>query len=181
MTIFFFQISCKTDKKEVNKENVLPVEKIEVKKQSDNSELDDKAIFFEKSRLVDSYLIDKDSIPVDSKVEIIDTKCAIFKNPDSKEVEKMKEEYGEDFYVVADDNIFYTSESKTFLDSMKLKQVYLTENRYVQFIDNKGNSIYFDLKGKYSLPWNLLFFDPVKGLKIVDMTNTSAEYEDFYN
>jgi hypothetical protein len=56
--------------------------------------------------------------------EIIDYPCAIVIVPDEKAIRKLKRSYSEDDYnTIVDDNVNYMSESTTFLDSVKAKQI----------------------------------------------------------
>jgi hypothetical protein len=143
--------------------------------------IDKNLAFYEKSRKIESYIIDKDAIPVNSIINEIDDSCALFKRPHQDEIVALKKEYGEDdFYTIADDNIFYQYQAKQFLESEGIETADVYDSRYVKFVNKDGKAIYIDLRAKYSQPWNLLFFIPGKDIKVVDVTIIEDEYKSYF-
>jgi hypothetical protein len=65
---------------------------------------------------LESYLI-KDKID-DTKFELVDFDCAILIYPTDEQIDEMKKEFGEDFYTIADDNLWYLGQAIGIIDSM---------------------------------------------------------------
>ena len=120
------------------------------------------------------------SKPKENEITIINEDCGIFTVPDSIQISKMKgktKEEEEGFYVGANDNDFYQSESKKFLDSLKIKTIYPT-TRYLKF-KTKGGSILFDTKSKYTNGWMVVLFLGDRKPKIVDFGSIEDSYNDY--
>ena len=110
----------------------------------------------------------------------INRKAAVFYSPDSIQIAKRKKEIGEDnFYVGADDYLYYLHTSYDFLDSVKLPIFDAKDKKYLRFIlDNKSQTIIrLD-----TLPelWGIYFFSPGKKEKLVDMLDISEEYNNYF-
>ena len=110
----------------------------------------------------------------------INRKAAVFYSPDSIQIAKRKKEIGEEnFYVGADDYLYYLHTSYDFLDSVKLPILDAKDKKYLRFIrDNKSQTIIrLD-----TLPelWGIYFFNPGKKEKLVDMLDISEEYNSYF-
>lgn len=174
--------SCKNTNKQTltSKLSVDSIAKVE---NDSIKEFEERVKFYEESWRIENYIVDKEIALSDSLKVVLNLEgnCALFKSPNKEEIEILKEEDGEeDFYTIADDNLFYVSEARQFLDSVELEQVNLFESRFVRFVTLNSDTIYVDLRGKYSMPWNLLFFSPKKGVVLVDITDIENEYKKFY-
>lgn len=154
---------------------------ISLDKHDSITRFEENAKFYENSNQLESYIIDKDSVPPNTIINFAGIRCAVFKTPNPSDIAEMKKEYGEeDFYIVADDNLFYQYEAKLYLDSMSIKTINVYDSRYVLYINQDRDTSYLDLKAKYGKYWNLLFFDPGKEPKIVDDTDIENEYKEFF-
>lgn len=51
---------------------------------------------------------------------IISSPCAIILLPDDRKTDSLKNLYGDDFYTMSDDNLYYISRAREFLDSLKI-------------------------------------------------------------
>ncbi|MDJ1471546.1 hypothetical protein QNI19_26970 [Cytophagaceae bacterium DM2B3-1] len=111
---------------------------------------------------------------------VIDKRVALFISPDTIQIEKSKKELGEEnFYVGADDYMFYMSNARDFLDSMKIATLDIQGKKFVKFMySNKSQQIV----ALDTLPalWSIYFFDPNKKVKDVDMTMIKEEYENYF-
>jgi len=102
------------------------------------------------SLLLENFLVNSKSINND--FVIITHNCGIFISPNSIDIEKMKKEYGEeDFYTVADDNMYYDNEASKFLDSVQYKCIY-PKARYLKFTVN-NETICIDTKSRFKSGW----------------------------
>ena len=131
---------------------------------------------------VDSSVKVKDTLATvdNSDTLTIARKAAVFYSPDSIQIAKRKKEIGEDdFYVGADDYLYYLNISYTFLDSVKLPILDAKDKKYLKFIrDNKSQTIIrLD-----TLPelWGIYFFNPGKKEKLVDMMDINEEYNSYF-
>ena len=111
---------------------------------------------------------------------IVDRQSAVFIEPDSLRIERLKNQVGEeDFYIGADDDLFYVHTSHEFLDSVKLKTLIAKDKKFLRFIcsDQTEQVIRLD---KLPELWSIYFFDPTKKAKQVDMTIIDEEYKSYF-
>ena len=164
-----FMISCQTrnpDKSNLNKDSI-------IKHAAVDSGFDYKASF-----ILENFI--SFSKPKENEITIINEDCGIFTVPDSIQISKMKgktKEEEEGFYVGANDNDFYQSEAKKFLDSLNIKTIYPT-TRYLKF-KTKGGPILFDSKSKYTNGWMVVLFLGDRKPKIVDFGSIEDSYNDY--
>ncbi|MEB3799818.1 hypothetical protein INQ45_01585 [Flavobacterium columnare] len=118
--------------------------------------------------------IDKSGIDKNEHL-IIKDKCAVIYNPDSIKISKAKKIDEENFYVSADDAMFYISESRDFLKSKKIK-IIETESRIIDFkINNKlVKNINLNSDEKY---WGIILFDGKNIPAEIDMSDIKIEFE----
>ncbi len=96
-----------------------------------------------------------------SKIQVVDTDCAILIYPTPEQIEEMKKKEGEEnFYIGADDSNFYQGQAIGLIDSLGIKT--LTANK--QFIKFTGerNSWTLDIRRKDTPAWNLILFKKSK-------------------
>jgi outer membrane lipoprotein-sorting protein len=106
---------------------------------------------------------------------IIKDKCAVIYNPDSIKILAAKKIDEENFYVSADDAMFYISESRDFLKSKKVK-IIETESRIIDFKtkDKLLKTINLNSDDKF---WGIILFDG-KNIPVgIDMTDIKMEFE----
>lgn len=120
------------------------------------------------------------SAPADD-VTLISDKAGIFIGPDSIQIEQMKSELGEeDFYTVADDNNYYESEARDFLEQKNIKVVY-PKTQYLKFKTATGKEYTFDTKSKASRGWLTVLFNPKKESPIiVSLADIDLEFESYF-
>lgn len=103
-----------------------------------------------------SYLIDY--VPDSSLTFDADSTKVVFISPDSLEIEHMKQEYGEeDFYTIADDNLYYDYEAYEFLKEKEFEYK-STDKRFVKLIKESGKEIFVDTH-KYDENWGVIIFN----------------------
>ena len=111
---------------------------------------------------------------------IVDRQGAVFIEPDSLGIEKRKKQIGEkNFYIGADDYLFYMHTSHDFLDSVKLKIRYAKDKKFVKFIRSDQTEQIIKLDTLPEL-WSVYLFDPTKKAKQVDMTIIDEEYKSYF-
>lgn len=107
--------------------------------------------------------------------ETIDFDCAILIYPTDRQIENMKQEYGEDdFYTIADDNEYYQGQAIEYvIDSLGIKKVTASK----QFLRLKGITKTWDLDiRKKNLPaWNIIFFKTTKSPEIISAIDLTVE------
>jgi hypothetical protein len=121
---------------------------------------------------VNSNIFDNDTL-------IVDKTCAVMVSADSFQIEKRKNESGEDFYVAADDYAFYLNETKKFLDSVKLRTIMCNGKKYLKFINSENNQELINLSNLDEL-WKVYFFSPNKKSVVIDMTMINEEYTKYF-
>jgi hypothetical protein len=111
---------------------------------------------------------------------LVAKRAAVFTEPDSLQIEKMKKEMGSDnFYTGADDFMYYSSLAREFLDSMKLPVIDCKNKNYIKFIDQNGLSEITDLH-KDTNGWNLYFFDPARKPQKANLTGIRKSYLEYF-
>ena len=111
---------------------------------------------------------------------IIDKKAAVFFQPDSIQIEKREKEIGEEnFYIGADDYLFYMHTANDFLDSLKFPILEIKDKKYLWFINADKSQTIIKLDTLPEL-WGIYLFDPSKRPKLVDMTIIDEEYKSYY-
>ena len=106
---------------------------------------------------------------------IIKDKCAVIYNPDSFKILAAKKINEENFYVSADDAMFYISESREFLKSKKVK-IIETESRFIDFKTNNKLVTTINLNSDNKF-WGIILFDGKNMPAEIDMTDIKMEFE----
>ncbi|HLP86781.1 MAG TPA: hypothetical protein VK153_02800 [Candidatus Paceibacterota bacterium] len=138
----------------------------------------------------DTMTIDKGTL-LDNKYEIKDIntndiftaegKVAVFFSPSDTEIEEMKKNDEEGFYVGADDTMYYQSVAGEFLEKNNIKTVY-TNKRYINLKrDNAefGDEIMLDKKS-LNQGWGLLLFDGKTYPVLADMVNVGPDFNKYF-
>jgi len=108
--------------------------------------------------------------------ELISATCAIIISPTNKKIEKLKSENKDDFYTIADDNLYCISNARIFLDSIKVKTYEVEAIGTLQFKFENGNISTIDLN---KFDWGILLFDGKTNPKEIDMTVIEDEYQKY--
>ncbi|WP_310381808.1 hypothetical protein [Flavobacterium sp.] len=104
---------------------------------------------------------------------------AIIYEPTGKSIEKRKKEVGEeDFYIGADDYLFYLNDSNKYLESQKIKIVMTKSDKVLKFISTDKSVTIIKLELEKEI-WGIYLFDPKQKPKRIDMTAIAEEYKKY--
>ena len=97
---------------------------------------------------------------IENDTIVIKEKTAIMYEPTDKAIEKWKKEVGEeDFYIGADDYLFYLNESYKYLESKHLKILKTKNNKTLEFVSANETKTIIQLNNESEI-WGIYFFDP---------------------
>jgi hypothetical protein len=114
---------------------------------------------------------------ITSDTLIIKSKSAIIFEPTDSIIDKRKKEVGEeDFYIGADDYLFYLNESNKFLEKQEIKIVQTKTNKILKFISDDKSETIIELNLEEEI-WGIYLFDPKLKPKKIDMTATEEEFK----
>jgi hypothetical protein len=158
---FFTLISCNqiVNHKEDNLDSVTTISEKKVEnKKNDNAEIS-------KNRI--------DTI-------LVKNQTAIIIEPTDKQIEKRKKEVGEeDFYIGADDYMWYLNQSTETFRKNKLNVLKIKNGKTIKFEMENGNNAILELNGEDEL-WRIYLFDPKLKPKKIDMTDSENEYKNYF-
>ncbi|MGE0587740.1 MAG: hypothetical protein AB7O48_04145 [Cyclobacteriaceae bacterium] len=144
----------------------------EVDEQLRSNEIEDLASFDYNAQFeLNNYLVLGDSGL--NNIDTVDFDCAILIYPTLDQIERMKEEEGEeDFYIGADDSNWYQAQSIEMIDSVGVTKI--GANRYLHLVGlNKTWNL--DVR-KEGLPaWNLIFFKTTKEPEVISAIDLTVE------
>jgi hypothetical protein len=159
--VFFTLISCNqiVNHKEDNLDSVTTISEKKVEnKKNDNAEIS-------KNRI--------DPI-------VVKNQSAIIIEPTDKQIEKRKKEVGEeDFYIGADDYMWYLNESTETFRKNKLNVLNIKNGKTIKFEMENGNNAILELNGEDEL-WQIYLFNPKLKPKKIDMTDSENEYKTYF-
>ena len=121
----------------------------------------------------------------ESSKNVIDTisvksQIAIIIEPTEMQIEKRKKEVGEeDFYIGADDYMFYINESTKTFNKNKLKVLNIKNDKIINFEFENGNNAILEFNEEGEL-WKVYLFDPKLKPKKIDMTDSENEYKNYF-
>ncbi|TKK64089.1 hypothetical protein FC093_23330 [Ilyomonas limi] len=124
--------------------------------------------------------LDKKEIEGNSDTLTIDTKAAVFFQPDSSQMEKRMKEVGErDFRAGADDYIYYINISAEFLEKQGVPVMNAKSKKYLKFVtsDKKAELVKLDTLREL---WGMYFFDPTKRPYYADITEIEEDYKSYF-
>lgn len=147
----------------------------------------------EKTEKIDTESINIKNIPSSTNINdfliskrptknytIIDSNSGIFISIRDSEIEYYKKEDEEEFYVAADDHVWYKYEAAEFLRSKNVKTVY-PQTRYLIFKQKDQKELYFDiLSPKHSCSWKMILFNIDSLPKIIYSIDVKEEYETYF-
>jgi hypothetical protein len=110
----------------------------------------------------------------------IDTKAAVFFQPDSLQIEKRMKEVGEsDFRAGADDYIYYINISAEYLEKQGLTVMDAKGKKYLKFVktDKKEQVVRLDTLNDL---WGMYLFDPEKKPHYADITEIEDDYKNYF-
>lgn len=110
---------------------------------------------------------------------VIENRSAIIYEPTEKNIKKRKKEVGEEnFYIGADDYLFYLNESNKYLASQKIKIAMTKNNKVLKFISTDKSVTIINLELEKEI-WGIYLFDPNQKPKRIDMTSIEEEYKEY--
>jgi hypothetical protein len=158
---FFTLISCNqiVNHKEDNLDSIKTISEKKVEnKKNDNAEIS-------KNRI--------DTI-------LVKNQTAIIIEPTDKQIEKRKKEVGEeDFYIGADDYMWYLNQSTETFRINKLNVLKIKNGKTIKFEMENGNNAILELNGEDEL-WQIYLFDPKLKPKKIDITDSENEYKNYF-
>jgi hypothetical protein len=110
---------------------------------------------------------------------IVSEKCGIFYSPNDTMINEMKDKSEEDFFIIADDNMYYLSEARTYIESAGLNTIN-TDQRIIHFKKSDGQTIVMDLD-VLDYYWGLILFDPDKDPVDADIVEIEPFFKDYFN
>ncbi len=111
---------------------------------------------------------------------VVKNQTAIIIEPTDKQIEKRKKEVGEqDFYIGADDYIWYLNESYEIFRKNKLNVLNIKNDKIIKFEMKNGNNTILELNGESEL-WQIYLFDPNLKPKKIHMTDSENEYKTYF-
>jgi short-subunit dehydrogenase len=111
---------------------------------------------------------------------IVNTKAAIFFFQDSTQIELRKKNINvEDFYVGADDAMYYLSVAREFVDSVKLNKIEPTQEKFIKFIDSNKIQTLIKIDTLKAL-CGVYFFEPSKQPYLINLTMPEEEYKNYF-
>jgi hypothetical protein len=111
---------------------------------------------------------------------IIKNQIAIIIEPTDKQIEKRKKAVGEeDFYIGADDYMFYLNESTETFRKNKLQVLNIKNGKIIKFEMENGNNAILELNQEDEL-WQIYLFDPKLKPQKIDMTDSENEYKTYF-
>ena len=109
----------------------------------------------------------------------INSKCAVIYSPTEKSIEKSKKDVDEEnFYVGADDFLFYISKSSEYLESKNIKIVTTENDKILKFISENKITTLINLDLEKEL-FVVYLFDPKQHPKKINITAISDEFESY--
>ncbi len=111
---------------------------------------------------------------------VVKNQTAIIIEPTDKQIEKRKKEVGEeDFYIGADDYMWYLNESTETFRKNKLNVLNIKNGKTMKFEMENGNNAILELNEEDEL-WQIYLFDPKLKPKKIDMTDSENEYKTYF-
>ena len=133
-----------------------------------------------KKKVATKKINNNESSKIGIDTVVIKNQTAIIIEPTDKQIEKRKKEVGEeDFYIGADDYMWYLNESTKTFRKNKLNVLSIKNGKIIKFEMENGNNAILELNGKDEL-WQIYLFDPKLKPKKIDMTDSENEYKTYF-
>jgi hypothetical protein len=108
----------------------------------------------------------------DMQSDVITEPCAIIISPTNKQIDSLQKAYGDDFYTMADDNLFYTAFARVKLDSLKIPTIERKSMGTITFRQKNGK---ITTKNLHDFAWGILLFNTHEEPITADITNIESE------
>ena len=109
----------------------------------------------------------------------INSKAAVYYEPDSTKIAQAKIKNETDFYTATDDNLYYISSSRKFLDSVKINILDSKGKKFLKFI-MVNNKIHIVKTDTLQTLWGLYLFDGLNTPVEADMTTVDLSYTEYF-
>lgn len=107
------------------------------------------------------------------ETDTVDFDCAVLIYPNDDQIEEMKKEGEEDFYIIADDNNWYQGLAIEIIDSVGIKKT-TTDKRFLR-LKGLQNTWDLDIRKKNLPAWNMIFFKTTKEPMIVSTIDLTVD------
>lgn len=125
-------------------------------------------------------MLPKEVLTNNSDTLIVNTKAAVFFFQDSTQIELRKKNTNEEeFYIGADDAMYYLSVAREFVDSAKLNKIELTHEKFIKFIEQNKTQTLIKIDTLKAL-CGVYFFEPSKKPYQINLTIPEEEYKTYY-
>ena len=164
ISIIFFTIVCCNKKENLNIENP----KIE-----QNLQENSKPKITRKIQKPNSVKKESDTVNITNQIIVIF-------EPTDKAIVKRKIEIGEEnFYIGADDYMWYINESNEYFKKQTKKVLLIKNNKVLKFVQENGNITFVNLSKEEEL-WGIYLFDTKLKPKRINMTETEKESNEYF-
>ncbi len=122
-----------------------------------------------------NYFKDLEIAVKPTEIQVVDSTCAVLIYPTEEQLAQLRTEYGDDFQMVASDNIYYHGMAIQMLDSINVETV-TAKSRYINFKGQSADQSWtLDIRKDGAPPWNLIFYHRNKRPEIVPFVDLSKE------
>ena len=117
-------------------------------------------------------------IETDHSIEVSEP-CAVYFSPSPNDLDSLKRKVGEeDFYVIMDDNMWYTSESYTFFSAKGIPTLEAEEKK-VRFHLSNGQTKEYSSADE-AVKWNIVLFDGKSAVSIISAIDAEQEFQKLF-
>jgi hypothetical protein len=109
----------------------------------------------------------------------IDSRAAVFFQPDSLTIEKKIKEQGEEFLLGMDDYLHYMSESQEYLEKQGVPILNAKGEKFLKFTMANKSSKVINVRNQEDL-WGVYLFDPNKQPHFGDILNMEEDFKSYF-
>jgi hypothetical protein len=109
----------------------------------------------------------------------IDSRAAVFFQPDSLTIEKKIKEQGEEFLLGMDDYLHYMSESQEYLEKQGVPILHAKGEKYLKFTMADKSFKVINLRKQEDL-WGVYLFDPNKKPHYADILDMEEDFKKYF-
>jgi hypothetical protein len=125
-----------------------------------------------------SEIAEKHNRSINQLSDTIKEACVIFVSPSIEKTDSLKKVNEDDFYIAADDNLYYIGNARYFLDSINFKTIDVDSKNEIIFRQKNGIVNTVNLTDFY---WGIILFNSVDTPKIADITVFETEFKSYMN
>ena len=97
--------------------------------------------------------------------------------PSDKQVDSLQEKNPDDFMTAADDNMFYMSQAKEYLEMIHMSVERISTDTLLVFETESGQKFPINMRKEL---WAMVIFDGMHSPQQIDITNVRKECEKYY-